>query len=162
MALTSYPVSPLFWNSCKRKKWDEFTKNLALYFLTCRHRNLEGLYHLPKLYMASDNGWTLEQLSRPFQTILEDGFVMFDEEVEVILLPKALSFYAPKSDNQIKGAKAALSLVPDTALWPHFLRAAKTYAEAFYNELGGDEELALFETDPTHTDTHSEGLIEAA
>lgn len=162
MALTSYPVSPLYWESAKRKGWDDPTVNLGLYFLTCRHRNLEGLYYLPKLYMASDRGWTLDELEPRFQTIIEDGFVKYDPDVEVILLPKALSFYEPKSENQIKGAKNALELVPDTALWPDFLRSAKRFAPRFFEALGGDEELAIFDTPETHTYTHPQGLREAA
>lgn len=174
MGLTSYPVSPMYWKAVKDRKWDEPTALLGLYFLTCRHRNLEGLYSLPKGYITADQGWTLEELEPRFQKILETGFVKYDTDAEVILLPKALSYYTPKSDRQIQGAMNALQSVPDTNLWPHFLLAARTYATKFYEALGGDSELdrwsqpghpigTLPDTHPQPLPhTHSDGYPEAA
>lgn len=172
MAVDNYPVSPLYWPSVRRKKWSESLTNLGLYLLTCRHRNLEGLYSLPYLYIASDLSWSMEKVQEMMQVVLEDGFVEYDMDAEVVLLPKALSFYAPRSDNQVKGAINALRLVPDTSLWGGFMYATKQHAPKLFEALGGDLELSKFigpdvaEVTPFetpvsgHTGTHSEGLSE--
>lgn len=164
--LTSYPVNPLYWKSAKRKGWDEATKSLGVYLLSCHHRNLEGLYFLPREYMAADHGWTLDELERPFSVLLTDGFVMYDDDAEVILLPNALAYHTPKSENHIKGAMNALQLVPNTPkLWPYFLLAARRYAPRFFEQLGGDAELDQYpeiETLENPSERVAEGLPEAA
>lgn len=167
--LLSYPVSPKYWKSAKRKGWDEPTKNLGMYLLCCEHRNLEGLYYLPKLYAMADLGWGQEELERCFGVILLDGFVMYDEDAEVVLLPKALAFRAPTTKNHMKGALNALSLVPDTTLWPNFLVSAREYAPSFFEFLGGDDELRKFLSnnpsecvDLNPSETHPNAFPEAA
>lgn len=164
--LTTYPLSPNYWKWAKRHGLDDRTTRLGAYFLSCDHRNLEGLYYLPRDYMAADHKWSLEDLEGPFRTLLNLEFVMYDEDVEVILLPNALAYYTPKSAPQIKGAMNALLLVPDTSiLWPYFLIGAKRNAPRFFEALGGDSELANFpEVIPTGegSGTLPEGLPEAA
>lgn len=142
--LQTYPVSPKFWRSAKRKGWDEYTKNLAGYLLFCEHRNLEGLYCLPKPYAMADLGWDAERLEACWQRLLDDGFLMYDEAAEVVLLPKALLYRKPTTDNHMKGAYNSLSLVPDTVLWPHFLMSAREYAPKFFVFLGGEDELEKY------------------
>lgn len=50
-----YRVSPKFWIE-DAPLWDDDTTIIALYLLTGPHRNLEGLYRLPKRYVQEDLG----------------------------------------------------------------------------------------------------------
>lgn len=141
MAMLSYPVPALYWKRVKDNKWSDHAALLGLYLQTSRHRNLEGLFHHPLGYMTADLGWTLEHLEARLQELQQDDFVLIDYEADVVLLPDAMTTYAPKSENQVKGAMRDLQLVPDTSLWGNFLLAAREHAPALFEELGGEQEL---------------------
>lgn len=145
-----YPVSPLYWSDSKVQAWPTETKMLALYLLTCEHRNLEGLYRLPFAYIEADLDWSREAVVNAMADLIRDGFVDYDQDAQVIFLPRALKYHTPKSGKQIQGALNALQEVPDTVLWPQFVEAARTFATALY---------AVLEPAGTNpSETHSEGL----
>jgi hypothetical protein len=131
-----YPVSPLFWSDEKVQRWSDQTVLLALYLLTCDHRNLEGLYRLPYAYIQADLEWPEAEVRDRMQDLIDDGFVEYDEAARVVFLPKALRYHEPKAKNQIKGALNELQSVPDTHLWDGFLSAAQQYAPALAKALG--------------------------
>jgi hypothetical protein len=135
-----YPVSPLFWSDEKVLTWSGDTRLLALYLLTCEHRNLEGLYRLPYAYIEADLDWDSTDVWKRMDHLISQDFVRYDEDARVVLLPKALRYHEPKSDPQIKGAVNALQEVPDTALWPDFLAAAREYAPRLYERLAPQPE----------------------
>lgn len=123
---------------------------LALYLLTCEHRNLEGLYRLPFAYIEADLDWPREAVVNSMADLIRDGFVDYDQDAQVVFLPNALKYHTPKSSKQIQGALNALQGVPDTALWPKFVEAARVFAADLYVVL-----------EPPVTDAfegHSEGL----
>jgi hypothetical protein len=130
-----YPVSPLLWTDQKVRTWNDATFRLAIYVLTCRHRNLEGLYWLPIRYAAADLGWTAAKVRKALTWLIEDGFVDYDAEAEVILVCNALKYQAPKSDRQVKGAVTALQEVPPNRLVPSFMEAVSAYAPALAEAL---------------------------
>lgn len=130
-----YPISPLFWSDQKVQRWDEETRLLALYLLTCEHRNLEGYYRLPYAYIQADLKWSEAEVRDRMETLLHDGFILYDEAARVVFLPKVLKYHEPKSTNQIQGAINALQQVPDSDLFPAFLEAAATYANGLYERL---------------------------
>jgi hypothetical protein len=134
-----YPVSPLFWSDEKVVRWDSETTLLAVYLLTCEHRNLEGLYRLPYAYIQADLEWSEGEVRDRMETLLDDGFILYDEAARVVLLPKALKYHTPKAPKQIQGAINALQEVPDSALWPHFLAAAAEFAPDLSTALGGPD-----------------------
>lgn len=123
-----YPVSPLIWTDAKVRRWDDATFRLGLYLLTCRHRNLEGLYWLPLRYAATDLGWTLNKVRKAMRRLLEDGFVKYDDEAEVVFVANALKYQAPKNDRQVKGAVTALQEVPPNSLRGAFMEAVEAHA----------------------------------
>lgn len=123
-----YPVSPLFWTDPAVRRWNDSTRLLAAYLLTCEHRNLEGLYRLPLTYAAADLGWNLPKLQRALVTLVEDGFVEYDESAEVVFVRKALKYQQPKTERQVKGAVNALQEVPPNELQGSFMDAVQSYA----------------------------------
>ena len=141
-----YPISPLFWCDSKVRSWGPEEKMLALYLLTCEHRNLEGLYRLPIPYIEADLGWENGDLTDHLARLEADGFLAYDEESQVILIRKALKYHQPQSEKQIQGAVNALQSVPDTRLWSEFVKAAEEYAPGLHDAIGNP------------SDTHSEGV----
>lgn len=131
-----YPVSPLFWMDETIGSLDDQGKLLALYLLTCEHRNLEGLYRLPYAYIQADLAWDEATVREEMGRLIDHGFVMYDGAARVVFLPKALKYHEPKSAKQVQGAVNALQQVPDTALWPDFLHAAASFAPALSEAIG--------------------------
>lgn len=130
-----FAVSPLFWDDEKVTSWNDAKQKLALYLLTCKHRNLEGLYVLPIAYAAEDCGWSVGKVSKYIAELQAEGFCQYDEAAKVVLLPKALDYYQPKSKPQLKGALADLAKVPATALKDRFMAEAETRAPELFDAL---------------------------
>ncbi len=117
------------------RDWTEAERNLALYLLTNEHRNLEGLYRLPLAYIQEDLDWQPGTVEAALSTLLEAGFIRYDERAKVVLIPKAMKFHQPGSARQIQGAINALQKVPDTALWSDFVEACRLYCPALYDAI---------------------------
>ena len=127
-----YPISPLFWSDEKVRGWlaagADKTIVLAFYLLTCEHRNLEGLYKLPKSYVAEDLAWEAEAVSEHMATLLDAEFIEYDEAPRGVFVRNALKYQQPKSEPQLKGAISSLERVPHTPLLNSLLRVAEGYA----------------------------------
>lgn len=128
-------ISPKFWTDEKVLFWDDDTKLLALYLLTCPHRSTEGLFRLPKPYIAADLQWDMERLRKPFEKLIEDGFIKYDEATSIILLCQALKYQRPENQNQEKNAIKKLKELPETPLMWDLIELAKQYAEQFAKRL---------------------------
>jgi len=124
-------VSPRVWY----EDWSDDARILALYLLTCEHRELEGLYRLPRGYVCEDLGWSSQRLAKPFTELLQCGFIEYDEDTCVILLRKALKYQRPENPNQVKHALAKIEGLPDTPLIAGLLDAAERFAEPFAQQL---------------------------
>lgn len=123
-------VSPEFWTDTTVGGWSDSQKLLALYLLTCPHRNLQGLYRLSVRYAADDLGWSTQRTKRALEELVEDGFAEYDWKAKVVLLPKALRYYQPKTRPQLTGALQALAKVPDTPLKQRFTDLAREHGAA--------------------------------
>lgn len=130
-----YRISPLFWRDEKVVPWDNDTRMLALYLLTSPHRNMTGLFVLPKPYIAADLDWTLERLAKPFAKLLEVGFIEYDERVRVLLITNALKYDAPHNPNQVTAALAQLDNMPKTHLLARLLTLAERFAQPLAERL---------------------------
>lgn len=130
-----FPVSPLYWDDEKVVTWPDAQQLLGIYLLTCKHRNLEGFYKLPLNYIAEDKGWSPAKAKKHLTGLVGEGFVEYDWDAKVVLLPNALKFYAPSTRPQIKGALADLSMVPATPLKDRFLQRARELAPSLYDAL---------------------------
>lgn len=128
-----YRISPNFWKT--RRHWSDRQRTLALYVMTCQHRNLEGLYWLPAGYVQSDLGWPAKAVEDTMRFLEEDGMVAYDRQSEVLFLCKALRHQAPATDKQLIGAINELAQVPVTSLWDRFVVACESYAPKLANRI---------------------------
>jgi hypothetical protein len=122
-------VDPHYW--VLAKNWDDRTRNVVLYVQTCRHRVTEGLFPLPKAYMAADLGYTVPQVARSLGVIVNAGLVKYDDQAEVIFICNALEMQAPTTPKQIQGAIARLRMVPASPLLCDLHFHANAHANAF-------------------------------
>jgi len=115
--------------------WDDDTRLLALYLLTCEHRTTEGLFRLPKAYIAADLGWTMERLAKPFAKLLDDGFIKYDEAVSVMLLTNALKWNPTENPNQAKAVLKSIAELPETPLLSDFKQLAERFDKRLVEQL---------------------------
>jgi hypothetical protein len=139
MAFTYHKVYRLFWKDPKVRAWisagEDRTVLLALYMITCDHKNSEGLYYLPKAYVSADLGWEADVVGERMAHLLADRFIEYDEGAEVVFVCNGLKYHEPNSKLQIKGAISALEEVPATPLLASFLTAAETHAKGLAKEI---------------------------
>lgn len=144
-------VSSRFWTDEKVIKWDDDTRLLALYLMTSPHRRTEGIFRIPKPYIAADLGWSMERLAKPFAQLLNDGFMKYDETVSVMLFPNALKYNAPENKNQAIAAARAVAELPETPLLTEFVQLAERYSERLAEQLA-----ELFGNPQTQTQTQTQ------
>lgn len=113
-------VSPKFWQDPVVRGWSDQQKLFAQYVLTCPQRNTEGLFWLPKAYMATDLGWTLDKVETVLHDIARSGFMEYDDATETLWICKALRYQSPAGERQLAGAVNALADVPATPLFARF------------------------------------------
>jgi hypothetical protein len=109
-----YRVSPTYWHLASG--WDDRTTNIGIYVQTCSHRHSEGLYYLPKEYIAADRGYTIPSVTKSLKVIADAGLVKYDAQTNVLLLMNALELQAPNTPLQIKGAIDRIRSVPRSPL----------------------------------------------
>ena len=141
MSRSYWRVSPAFWSDEKvtgaegGEPWGDDTKMLALYLLTCEHRNVAGLFRLPKGYITEDLGWTPERLAEPFAELLRDGFMEYDGRARLCLIVNALDYQSPENDNQAKATLKLLDELPESRLFARLFEQAKRFAKPFAEAL---------------------------
>jgi hypothetical protein len=123
------PVSPAIWN----RRVLELGKKAVIvycYLLTNKHRNSEGLYHLPIAYMIGDlGGLDLEEddIRAAFDALEGEALIHFDASVDVVFVPDALLLQPPASPKQLEGAIRKLRDVPITPLLHKLYERAFAY-----------------------------------
>ena len=139
-----FRVSIRFWDDEKSASWPDYVKLAAIYYMTCKHRQLEGIYVLPIQYATVDIGWSAKKVGRAIQVLENEGFLRFDTSCNLVLLRNSLKYQTPESENVIKGALRRIKDLPKSPLLLEFLALAKIhcfrkgapiYAQNFYTEL---------------------------
>lgn len=115
--------------------WSHDTRYLAFYLMTCEHRITEGLFRLPKQYMSADLDRTPDAIEDAIGDLIRDGFVEYDDNAKVVLLPGALRLQQPANKNHVKPAVGKLARLPKTYLFQRFYALARQYAPAFADGL---------------------------
>ena len=123
------PVSPAIWN---RRVLDlgKETVLIYCYLLTNKHRNSEGLYHLPIAYMIGDlGGLDLDEddIRVALEALKDEGLIYCDQDVDVVFIPDALLLQPPASPKQLVGAIRKLRDVPVTPLLHKLYERAVAY-----------------------------------
>lgn len=128
-------IKPAFW-SVEQRNWSDAERALGAYLLSCRHRNLEGLYELPLGYVVTDLNWDQTKTEETLQSLIGRRFCDYDDAAEVVFVCKSLKHLAPKGIPRIKGAVRAIEKVPPTHLMGPFYEACLRYAPDLWKALG--------------------------
>lgn len=126
-------VAGRFW--IDTKGWGERNQRVALYLLTNRQRTMEGLYYLPLGYLCEDLGLAPKVAREAMAFIEAEGMVAYDDDAQVVFLPKALAHGAPKTPMHVRGAMRRLSEVRASKHWGAFLAACDRHASALANAI---------------------------
>lgn len=110
-------IDELMWKDSKLKSISTESKLLFIYLLSCQHRNVLGLYNLPKYYVQGDLGYPLETVTKGLVELFENGFVTYDECSETVLINNFLKYNPLENPNQVKGAVKVLPTIPKTPLF---------------------------------------------
>jgi hypothetical protein len=124
-------VDTSFWIDEKVRAWDYKTKFLALYILTNQHRYSEGLYRLPKHYIAGDLSISIEEVEQLLNNLIGNGFIAYDEKNSIILIKRALKYSPIINKNHQKSALKKLNELPKSYLFNEFLNLAEQYNNSF-------------------------------
>lgn len=135
-------VPGIFWPTTV--SWPDEMKLASLYFSTCSHRTLEGIYALPAPYIAADLRWTAKKVDKAIVFLTQVEFLHFDSTTDTVLIRDALKVQAPENENQAKSCLRRIANLPNTELLSEFLVLAKQhcyrkgsspYAQTFYQLL---------------------------
>jgi len=112
---------------------------LAFYLFANPFRTMEGLYWLPKPVIMHALKWTEDDLMEPFSHLVSAGFLMYDDELEIVFLPEALTLQNTANPNQCTHGVRRLRKVRPTPLFDALLAVAVDYdprlAEALLNKM---------------------------
>lgn len=81
---------------------------------------------LPMPYAMADASLSATELHDALQVLLAEEFVKIDGDL--LLLPKAMRYQRPETDNHIKHAVRQLDTLPESPLWRDFYESCKRYA----------------------------------
>lgn len=124
-----YRVSPKFWSTAERRGWDDDTRLLALYLLTCPHRTTEGIFRLPRKYVQADLEWSPQRFDERLRQLIDDGFCKYDADAQVVLVTGAMKYQACANPNMAAGVVKRLAELPETPLTCDFKRLAERFDE---------------------------------
>lgn len=109
-------VDALMWSDVEFKSLSDDGKLLFIYILTCNHRNIIGLYHLPIPYGSYDMSWKEERFSKGLHELLSKGLINYNFNNNIVLIPNYLKYNPLENQNQVKGAMKALDTIPANGL----------------------------------------------
>ena len=109
------------WKDIKFKKLSIESKLLFVYLLSCQHRNVLGLYNLPKYYIKADILYPIERVTKGLDELSSNGFIRYDEGSETVLVKNFLKYNPLDNANQVKGAAKVLKTIPKTPLFYNML-----------------------------------------
>lgn len=132
MAVRYNRVEPTVWI----EPWDDDTRMVALYLLTCSHRATEGIYRLPLSYALEDLRWDQERFDTAFDELRCEDFVRHDQRAQVVWIVKAFERQPPENKNVAIAALRRIKELPKTVLLHPFLTVAQRLSQPFADALG--------------------------
>ncbi|MBC8588059.1 hypothetical protein [Paratissierella segnis] len=128
-------IDALMWSDCKYRELTDDGKLLFVYVLTCNHRNMLGIYHLPIPYGAYDLNWDNKRFSKGLEELLQKGLINYNSNTNIILIPNFLKYNPLENQNQVKGAIKAISSIPTIGLNTELLTTLKAFDKPFVEPL---------------------------
>lgn len=129
------PILTSIWTDEKFTKFNDVQKVLWMYLLTCPHSNMLGLYRLPVGYAVSDLHWSSERFQERFGELLQEQFLEWDEEGQIVLIKNHLKHRPLENQNQVKAAIKVLDTIPRTPLFSSLLSMVERFGKPFTKPL---------------------------
>lgn len=105
------------WSDEKFRTLSQEAKYLFIYILTSPHSNGIGLYVLPKQYIECDLEWSSKQLAIPFNELLENGLILYDEDSRLICIKNQIKHNPIENPKQAKSAEKIIHALPKSHLF---------------------------------------------
>jgi hypothetical protein len=121
-------VNTSYWRDEKVRRWSPAGKLLGVYLLAGPHATLEGLYGLPRAYVAADLGLSTQEVDDAFAEVLAAGFAEYDSDAEVVFVCRRLKYHTPSGAKSVTGAINAVEAVPTSPLFGAWALSADRYA----------------------------------
>lgn len=128
-------IDELMWSDPKFCSLSDDGKLLFVYLVTCRHRNIIGLYYLPAPYAAFDLKWDLKRFDKGLLELLEKGLIKYNSNSSMLMIVNFLKYNPLENPNQVKGAVKALAVLPPNGLDSTFLNSIETLSKPFMKPL---------------------------
>lgn len=128
-------IDELIWSDSKFCSLSDDGKLLFMYVMSCRHRNIIGLYYLPIAYGAFDLNWDIKRFSKGLSELSANGLIKHKEDSNIIMIVNFLKYNPLENPNQVKGAVKALGVLPPNGLDSTFLNSIKTLNKPFMKPL---------------------------
>jgi hypothetical protein len=129
------PILTSIWQDEKFSNFDDDTKLLWFYFLTCPQSNILGLFFLPKGYVITDLNWDLKRFAKPFGILLQEQLIEYDDDTKVIFIKNQMKHRSIENENQAKAAIKVFNELPETVLFQGFSESLKQYGKPFTKQL---------------------------
>jgi hypothetical protein len=92
-------------------------QRLFLYLLSSPHSNSIGLYVINKMYICADLNITDKQLNKPFKDLEDQGLILYDSKVNLLLIVNHLKHNKIENEKQAIGAKNIVEKLPKSQLY---------------------------------------------
>jgi uncharacterized phage protein (TIGR02220 family) len=109
------------WNDEKFTSLDPDSQRVFLYLLTSPHSNIVGFYILKQGYAIEDLKMSSKDFGKSLAKICSQGMAAYDDQLQVILLKKYLSYNPITNPNQLKAAQEMIHGLPKTYLFQEFI-----------------------------------------
>ena len=91
-------------------------KLLLIYLMTNRHRNMAGLYRLPKIYVADDLQLPEQVAAAAWGELLNAEMISYDEQKRLVLVRDFMKHNPLDSPKQVTGAIKKIIELPKSPL----------------------------------------------
>ena len=124
-----------FWQDEAVQAMSMPTRYMALYLLTCPHKNLIGYYYLPKAYAREDLCMDPEAFEASLGELIASGFCSYNEKSKTVLIPNYLKYNPMDNEKVVISALKVISEIPKSPLDAEFVKVLETYSRPFYGAL---------------------------
>jgi len=128
-------IDERLWSDDKYLKLSDDGKLLFLYILSCKHRNMIGLYALPIPYGAFDLSWTVERFTKGLSELSDNAFINYNKNTTVVFIKNFLKYNPLENPNQVKGAMKVIQTIPTSTINTELIDYLNTVDKPFIKPL---------------------------
>lgn len=121
-------IDPRIWNDEKFMSLSHEGQRMFLFVLTHPAMTGLGAFRMSREGLKEELGLDSKEFAEPFQQLLDNGLVKYDERAFLIFAPNFLKYNPPENPNVIKGWAGVIDLLPECPLLLDVLDRAKNCA----------------------------------